>query len=65
MLADPSGQFTRALGEDMLETPSDRFGDARCRRFAAVLEGGRFKTVNIEQGPDAVCSRAEAIENQL
>jgi peroxiredoxin len=65
MLADPTAAFTRALGEDMLVRPSDQFGELRCRRFAAIVDHGRFAAVQLEPAGDATCSRAESIEALL
>jgi peroxiredoxin len=66
MLADPSGAFTRALGDDMLRPPEAVFGGVpRSRRYSAVVDQGRFTHVNVEPAGGAVCSVSDVLITQL
>jgi peroxiredoxin 5 len=45
-LGDPSGEFTRALD---LEFPAAPFlGTNRSKRYAAVVEDGKIKSIHVE-----------------
>jgi peroxiredoxin (alkyl hydroperoxide reductase subunit C) len=58
-LADGNGELTEKLG---LALDATGFGlGKRCRRFAAVVEGGRVKAINVEEGGGLQCSRAEDV----
>jgi len=49
-LGDPKGEFTRALD---LEFPAAPFlGTNRSKRYAAVVEGGKIKSISVE--PDNI-----------
>ena len=67
MVADASGEFTRALGEDMLRPKEDVFGGVqqRSRRYSAVVRDGRFTIINIEPAKGAVCSLSDVLLTQL
>lgn len=59
MLADGNGDFARALG---LDNDSSRFGmGIRSRRYAALLEDGVVKSLNIDQPGRFELSSAEKI----
>ncbi|MDP5308318.1 peroxiredoxin [Paracoccus spongiarum] len=49
VLADADGSVTRALGLDFDAPPAGLFG--RCRRFAALLSGGRVEVIDVEDSP--------------
>ncbi|KAI7841157.1 hypothetical protein COHA_005123 [Chlorella ohadii] len=63
MLADARAELTKALGIE-LDAPAV-LGNTRCRRFSAVIEDGKFKTVNLEQGGELTCSLSNVIVDQL
>jgi len=59
MVADGAGDFTRALG---LEFDLSAAGlGLRSQRFAAVIEDGRVKVLNVEKGGKLETSDAETI----
>jgi peroxiredoxin len=59
MLADGNGDFTREMG---LELDGSSFGlGTRSRRYAAVLEDGVVKSLNVERGPGLEVSSADAV----
>lgn len=63
MLADGNGDFTRAMG---LENDSSRFGlGRRSRRYAAVIEDGIVKILNVDQPGRFEVSSAEKILQAL
>lgn len=63
MLADGNGDFTRALGMD---NDSSRFGmGIRSRRYAALVEDGVVKSLNIDQPGRFELSSAEKILETL
>lgn len=51
MLADPGGDFTRAMGMDFSAPPAGLFG--RSRRYAMIIEDGRIVTLHPEESPGA------------
>ena len=53
VLADADGSMTKALGLDFDAPPAGFFG--RCKRFAALVEDGVVKTLDVEDSPGA-CS---------
>lgn len=59
MLADGSGEFTKAMG---LEMDGTKFGlGTRSQRYAAVIEDGIIKELFVEPGPGLKASSAEAV----
>lgn len=59
MLADPRGEVTEALGMSLdgsqgLATPP-KLGNARCRRFAMVVDKGAVTHVHLCGTPDDPC----------
>ena len=63
MLADGNGEFTRAMG---LEGDSSRFGmGIRSRRYAALIEDGVLKAINLDQPGRFEVSSAEKILESL
>ncbi|XP_044125364.1 peroxiredoxin-5, mitochondrial [Bufo gargarizans] len=67
MLADPCGDFAKAAGLllDKKEL-EELFGNKRCKRFSLIVEGGKVKTVNVEEdGTGLTCSLANNILSQL
>ena len=63
MLADGSGQFTRALGLE-LDLVNRGLG-VRSQRFALVAQDGKVTHLAVEQPGDFDVSRAEAVLNLL
>ena len=59
MLADGSGQFTKALGLE-LDLVARGLG-MRSQRFALIAENGRVTHLAVEQPGDFNVSRAEAV----
>ena len=47
MLADPEGKLVKALGMDFGGL-SEILGNVRCKRFTAVIEDGKVKSVEVE-----------------
>jgi len=63
MLADGSGEFTKALG---LEVDMSAFGlGVRSQRYAAVIEDGVITTLNVEPKPGVDVSSCETILSTL
>jgi peroxiredoxin len=63
MLADGNGDFARAMGTDL---DSSRFGlGTRSRRYAALIEDGVLKALNIDQPGRFEVSSAEKILESL
>lgn len=63
MLSDGNGEFTRALG---LELDASRFSmGTRSRRYAALIDDGEVKVLNVEPAGDVGVSSAEAILAEL
>ncbi|KAK4178487.1 putative peroxisomal membrane protein prx5-like peroxiredoxin [Triangularia setosa] len=60
-LADPSGEFTKAL--DMLWDGKAIFGNERSKRYTIVVEGGKVKSVAVE--PDNTGTSVSLAENVL
>ena len=59
MLGDGNGSFARAMG---MEQDSSRFGlGARSRRYAALIEDGVVKAINLDQPGRFEVSSAEKI----
>ncbi len=59
MLADGNGEFTRAMG---LELDGSGFGlGTRSQRYAALLEDGVVRRLNVEQGTGVDVSSAESM----
>jgi glutaredoxin-related protein len=53
MMADPSGQFTEALGMSMTHPgPIGKLGGPRCKRHAMYVENGIVKALEIAESPD-------------
>ncbi|KAK9863865.1 hypothetical protein WJX84_001308 [Apatococcus fuscideae] len=64
MLADPFLELTKALG--VVLDAEKMLGTNRSKRYSAVIEGGKFKTFNIEgDGMGLTCSLAPHIISQL
>lgn len=49
VLADADGSMTKALGLDFTAPPVGFFG--RCKRFAALVEDGEIKAIDVEDSP--------------
>jgi peroxiredoxin len=63
MLADGSGDYTRALG---LELDLQKAGlGMRSRRYAMLVENGVVKRLNLDEGGALEHSKAEVILNQI
>jgi peroxiredoxin len=63
MLADGSGDFTRALG---LELDASRFGmGARSQRYSLIAKDGVVEQLNVEQGGEFKVSSAEYLLEHL
>ena len=65
MLADPKGDLVKALGVDFAGLV-DVLGNVRSKRFAAVIDRGKVKHIDVE--PDntgATCSLAPSIRKHL
>lgn len=63
MLADGNGDFAQAMG---MENDSSRFGlGLRSRRYAAVIEDGIVKVLNVDQPGRFEASSAEKILEAL
>jgi len=63
MLADGNGDFARAMG---LEMDSSRFGlGTRTRRYAALIEDGVLKALNVDQPGRFEVSSAEKVLEAL
>jgi peroxiredoxin len=64
MLADPTAEFTKALGLDF--DGSGAGLGVRSKRYSMLIENGVVKALNVEDKPsDAVCSTAEALLDQI
>lgn len=52
-LADTRGELTRAL-DVVLDHPGPMgvLGNKRCKRFAAYVDDGEIKVINVSEGPD-------------
>jgi len=59
MLADGSGEYTRALGLELDLTGAGM--GVRSRRFAAIVEDGVVKVLNVESGRGVDVSGADTI----
>jgi peroxiredoxin len=63
MLADGSGDFTRAMG---LELDGSGFGlGLRSQRYAAVIEDGTVTRLDVEPGPGVDVSSCDAVLTHL
>jgi len=63
MLADGSGEFTRALG---LELDARRFGmGTRSQRYSMIVDDGVVKELNVEEGGEFRVSSADYMLAQL
>lgn len=60
-LADPQGEFTKALDLDFESTAV--FGQPRSKRYALKIEGGKVKEAHVE--PDNTSVNASAVEKVL
>ena len=60
MLADPRGEFTRALGDDFGLDAEGALGNKRSKRYSAVVSDGKFAAFNLEGdgGTGLTCSAA-------
>lgn len=60
MLADPRGEFTRALGDDVVLDAEGALGNKRSKRYSAVIVDGKFAAFNLEPegGTGLTCSAA-------
>lgn len=64
MLADPDSSFTKAVGLDFSAPPAGLH--ARSRRYSMLVEDGKVKVLNIEDGPgQATCSLGEVLVDQI
>jgi len=61
LLADGTGAFAKAMG---LAMEMGALG-VRSQRYAAYVEDGELKILNVESGPGVVASSAEALLMQL
>lgn len=60
LLADPSGDFVKALGLDFTAPPAGLYG--RSQRFSMLIEDGEVKIVNVEDNPgQCTVSAGEAL----
>ncbi|PSC73925.1 Peroxiredoxin-mitochondrial [Micractinium conductrix] len=64
MLADTRAELTKALRFE-LEGLVPVLGNVRCRRFSAVVQDGKLKTLNLEAGGELTCSLSNQILDQL
>lgn len=63
MLADGSGDFTKAMG---LELDGNAFGlGSRSRRYAAVIEDGTITSLEVEEGGGINVSSCESVMQKL
>lgn len=63
MLSDGNGEFTRALG---LEMDASKFGmGQRSQRYSMIVEDGKVKELNVEDGPEFKVSSADYMLAQL
>ena len=63
MLADPAGDFANAMG---LSFDGSAFGlGLRSQRYAAVIENGVIKELEVEPGPGVNVSACSAIADKL
>ena len=63
MLADGSGDFTKAIG---LEMDASRFGmGSRSQRYSLIAKDGVVEQLNVEQGGEFRVSSAEYLLEQL
>jgi len=52
-LADPTSEFTRAVGMEMThEGPTGVLGGGRCKRYVLVVEDGKVTYADVSEGPD-------------
>mmetsp|Transcript_7055 Transcript_7055/g.8100 ORF Transcript_7055/g.8100 Transcript_7055/m.8100 type:complete len:93 (+) Transcript_7055:362-640(+) len=52
-LGDPNSALTKALDLEMThEGPCGVLGPHRCKRFAAYVEDGTIKVLNVSEGPN-------------
>ena len=59
MLADPRGEFTKALGQDVVLDAEGVLGNKRSKRYSAVISDGKFSAFNLEaDGTGLSCSIA-------
>jgi peroxiredoxin len=58
-------ELTKALGFEAPDGLAKALGGTRSRRFSAVVEDGKFKTLNLEEGGELQCSLANQIVEQL
>ena len=63
MLADGNADFAKAMGLEM-DMKGIGFGP-RSQRYAAVIENGVIKALNVEKSPKLECSSADAILDEL
>ncbi|HET9690647.1 MAG TPA: peroxiredoxin [Acidimicrobiales bacterium] len=63
MLADGSGDFTRAMGLE-LDLSGGGLG-LRSRRYAAILDDGVVRHLAVEEGPGLTVSAADAVLAEL
>jgi peroxiredoxin len=63
MLADGSGDFTKAMG---LEMDGNAFGlGTRSKRYAAVIEDGKITNLEVEEGGGVSVSGCESVMAKL
>ncbi|TJZ86649.1 peroxiredoxin [Paracoccus hibiscisoli] len=64
VLADADGSMTKALGLDFTAPPVGFFG--RCKRFAALVEDGEIKAIDVEDSPgNCTVSAGEALLDKV
>ena len=62
MLADTCGDLTKALDLELSKV-APVLGNARCKRFSMVTEGGKVTQVNVEEdGTGLTCSLASVLK---
>lgn len=60
-LGDPKGEFTRALDLEFPAAPL--LGTNRSKRYAAVVENGKIKSINVE--PDNIGTEVSTADKVL
>jgi len=64
VLADPAGQFTKALGLEL--DLSAALGNSRSKRYSAYVVDGEIKVLNVEaDGTGLSCSLAPGLLSQI
>jgi len=72
-LADTHGELTDSMGLRMShDGPYGVLGSHRCKRFSAIVEDGKVRTLNVAEGPNdpagdenPICSLVEKMLEDL